>query len=241
MTDKVAVVTGSSRGIGRATALRLAADGARLVINYRSDERAARDVAETIGAAGGQAVAVRADVAEPGQVRGLFDAADEHFGGLDVFVHNAYEGGTAPLTACTDEMFAAAFAANTQALFVALREAATRMRDGGRFVFVSSVAARGATPGLGLYAASKAAGDKLVEIFAREIGHRGITVNSVLPGLVDTDATRHFGAARDEIVGRTALGRIGRPEDIAGVVGFLVSDAGRWITGQCLTADGGLI
>ncbi|ATL28774.1 SDR family oxidoreductase [Streptomyces formicae] len=238
--SRVAIVTGSSRGIGRAVALRLAADGVRLVVNYHSDEQAAKSVAKEVAEAGGQAVVVRADVADPEQLRGLFDSAEQHFGGLDVFVHNAFGGPTGLLGECTDEQYSYAFGTNTQAMFVALREAATRVRDHGRVVYVSSVATRGSAPGLGLYAASKAAGEQLVRNFAREVGHRGVTVNSVLPGLVDTDATRDIGDHRDGIVQRTALGRSGRPEDIADVVGFLASDAARWITGQSITADGGL-
>jgi 3-oxoacyl-[acyl-carrier protein] reductase len=243
LSDRVAVVTGSSRGIGRAIALRLAADGARVVVNYNSDVDAARQVVTTIEAAGGKATAVQADVSDPKQLRAVFDATDQHYGGLDVFVHNAPGFAGGPLAAASDEEYQRTFDVNSRATFMALRESAQRIRDGGRIVFISSSVTRASIPGLGLYSASKAAGEQLVRTFAREIAARGVTVNSVLPGITDTDGYRSKPAAPEEAaaaVARTPLGRIGQPEDIADVVGFLASDGGRWVTGNSIAVDGGL-
>ncbi|MGY1961496.1 SDR family oxidoreductase [Nocardia gipuzkoensis] len=239
-TDRVAVVTGSGRSIGRAIALRLAADGAKVVINYKSNGEAAEQVAAMIKSAGGQSTVMRADVADPAQLKSLFDAAEHHYGGLDVFVHNAYGYAAGPISVASDDDYVHTFGANSQATFVAFREAAQRVRDGGRILYISSSVTRGSDPFMPLYAASKAAGEQMVRAFAREVGPRGITVNSVLPGPTKTDATEAIRDILAERIDRTPLGRFGEPEDIADVVGFLASDAARWITGQSIAVDGGL-
>jgi len=239
-TDRVAVVTGSSRGIGRATALRLAADGVAVVVNYRTEAASAERVVADIEANGGRATMTRADAADPAELRTLLDSAEHHYGGLDVLVHNAAGFVRGPLAAATDGDYGHAFSLNAQATFIALSEAGRRMRDGGRIVFISSAATRINPPGEALYAASKAAGEHLVRTFAREIGPRGITVNSVLPGPTDTDGFAAASAPVEALISQTPLGRLGEPEDIAEVVGFLASDAARWITGQSITVDGGL-
>jgi 3-oxoacyl-[acyl-carrier protein] reductase len=239
MVERVAVVTGSSRGIGRAAALRLAADGAAVVVNARSGSAPASEVVEAIEASGGRAVFQAADAAEPAGIRALFDAAEGHFGGVDVLVLNAAGFARGPLAEAVDDDYRDTFGRNAHATFVALREAGRRMRDGGRIVFVSSAATRLSPPGEALYAASKAAGEHLVHGFAREVGPRGITVNAVLPGPTDTDGFAAAGAPADVLVARTPLGRLGRPEDIADVVGFLASAAARWITGRSIVVDGG--
>jgi 3-oxoacyl-[acyl-carrier protein] reductase len=237
--ERVAVVTGSSRGIGRATALRLAADGVAVVVNSRSGSPAVTQVVEAIEAAGGRAAFHAADAADPRGLGSLFDAAERQFGGLDVLVLNAAGFVRGSLGAAVDDDYGRTFGLNAHATFVALREAERRMRDGGRIVFVSSVATRLSPPGEALYAASKAAGEHLVRAFAREVGPRGITVNAVLPGPTDTDGFAAAGAPADVLVARTPLGRLGRPEDIADVVGFLASHAARWITGRSIVVDGG--
>ncbi|MCP2280824.1 SDR family oxidoreductase [Nocardia amikacinitolerans] len=239
-TGRVAVVTGSGRSIGRAIALRLAADDVKVVVNYKSDADAAAEVAATIEAAGGHALVVPADVTDPVQLESLFDAAERWQGGLDVFVHNAYGYAAGPIAAAADEDYARTFAANSQAAFAGFRHAARRVRDGGRIVYISSSVTRASDPFLPLYAASKAAGEQLVRAFAREVGSRQITVNSVLPGPTNTDATQGIRDFLAERVARTPLGRLGEPEDIAEVVGFLASPAARWVTGQSIAADGGL-
>jgi 3-oxoacyl-[acyl-carrier protein] reductase len=239
--QKVAIVTGSSRGIGRAIAARLAADGARVVVNYRSDRTAAEKLAAEIEADGGQAVAVQADVADPDQLRSLFDVAEQSFGGLDILVNNAGIGRFSPIAEASDEDFDVLFSTHTKATFVALREAAHRLRDGGRIVVISSGQYVAARPASGLYGASKAAGDQMVRVLARELGPRQITVNSVLPGPTRTDGfTRQNGNSAEEIIAPTPLGRIGEPADIADIVAFLTSESGRWITGQAIHAGGGL-
>jgi 3-oxoacyl-[acyl-carrier protein] reductase len=238
-SGRVAVVTGSSRGIGRATALRLAADGAAVVVNSRGRSAAAAEVVGAIEARGGRAAFQPADAADVAGVASLFDAAQRHFGGIDVLVLNAAGFVRGPLTEAADDDYGSTFGLNAHATFVALREAGRRMRDGGRIVFVSSAATRLGPPGEALYAASKAAGEHLVLGFAREVGARGITVNAVLPGPTDTDGFAAAGAPVDALVARTPLGRLGRPDDIADVVGFLASDAARWITGRSIVVDGG--
>ncbi|MFI1586095.1 SDR family oxidoreductase [Embleya sp. NPDC020630] len=238
--QRVAVVTGSSRGIGRATALRLAADGSAVVVNYHANAVAAREVVTAVEELGGRALAVRANAAVPRELGALIDAAEQHLGGLDVLVHNAAGFVRGPLADAADEDYEHVFDLNARATFLALRTAGRRMRDGGRIVYVSSVATRLSPPGEALYAAAKAAGEQLVRGFAREMGHRGITVNSVLPGPTDTDGFAAAGAPTDVLVARTPLGRLGRPEDIANVVAFLASPDAAWITGQSLTVDGGL-
>ncbi|CAG7639845.1 SDR family NAD(P)-dependent oxidoreductase [Actinacidiphila bryophytorum] len=239
--ERVAVVTGGSRGIGLAVSERLAASGLRVVIGSRGEEAAERAVAR-IKEAGGHAAAVRADVTEPASVRALFDAAEDAYGRVDVWVNNAGTATVGPLEHTTDEDFERHFAANVRGTFAALREAARRIRDHGRVVLISSALTVSPMPGAALLAASKAAGDQLARTLAWELGPRSVTVNSVLPGLTRTgvlDTVPAHVVARDEA--RTPLGRLGEPEDIAEIVGFLASDAGRWVTGQTLHAAGGMI
>ncbi|WP_433286546.1 SDR family oxidoreductase [Pseudonocardia sp. CA-142604] len=238
--DRVALVTGSSRGIGRATALRLAADGAAVVVNYRTHAAEAEHVVATIASRGGRATSERADAADPAELLSLFDSAERHYGGLDVLVLNAAGFVTGPLATATDHDYVHTFALNAHATFLAFREAARRMRDGGRIVFISSTATRTGPPEKALYAASKAAGEQLVRVFAHEVGPRGITVNSVLPGPTSTEGFPAASVPVEALVARTPLGRLGHPSDIADAVGFLASDGGRWITGQSIAVDGGL-
>ncbi|GAB3581438.1 SDR family oxidoreductase [Amycolatopsis endophytica] len=242
LNDRVTLVTGGSRGIGRGIAERLGADGARVVVNYRADADAAAKVVTAIENNGGQATAIQADVTDPAQVVGLFDAVEETFGGLDVFVGNAGTARFSPLGEATDEDFGLMFATNTRATFTALREASRRLRDGGRIVVISSGATVTARPNSGVYAASKAAAEQLVRAAAKELGSRGITANSVLPGATRSDALE-AGISADRLAAtkaQTPLGRLGEPSDIAAIVAFLASDDGRWVTGQTIHAGGGL-
>ncbi|UIJ34309.1 SDR family oxidoreductase [Allobranchiibius sp. GilTou73] len=235
-------MTGASHGIGAAIAVRLAADGFGVLVNYRSDRAAANSVVASIIDGGGRATAVQADVGDPDQVRRLFDAAEQFFGRVDVVVSNAGVGHTAMIADVTDAEFETVFAVNTRATFAVLRESARRLTAGGRIIVISRsrLAPR---PGGGLYAASKAAGDQLVRAAAQELGPRHITVNSVLPGATRTamwtDRADSTGEAQKTIAA-TALGRLGEPQDIADVVAFLASDAARWITGEMIAVDGGL-
>ncbi|MFD9400293.1 SDR family oxidoreductase [Streptomyces sp. NPDC060011] len=240
--NKVALVTGASRGIGRIIAERLAQDGASVVVNYHAPEREhAEDVVRGIQRAGGTAVAAPADIADAAQLRGLFDVAEKEFGRLDIVVLNAANVTHGTILDTTDEQFDAIFATNVRSGFIALREAAIRLPDGGRIVAISAGLTRMPRAGTGVYAASKAAVDHLVRVLAHEVGARGITVNSVLPGAVLTPALISAGqAVIDAEVASTPLGRVGQPEDIADVVRFLVSEQSRWITGQTIGAGGGM-
>jgi 3-oxoacyl-[acyl-carrier protein] reductase len=237
---RAAVVTGGSRGIGRAVVERLCADGAEVVFGYLSNERAA---AEVTAAAGGRAHAVRVDLADPDGPEELMRTAEERLGGLDILVNNAALSHRPTTLAETgDDLFDEVFAVNTRAVFLTLRYAARRMRDGGRIVTVSSVNTARAARGIGAYAASKGAIEQLTAVAAQELGPRGITANTVSPGATDTDLLRSVNPAEtlEAVAGITPLGRLGLPSDIAAAVAFLTGPDGRWITGQNLRATGGL-
>lgn len=242
---QAALVTGGSRGIGRAVVERLAGDGATVVFGYVSDERAAREVEE---ACGGRAVAVRADLARPDGVERLFTAADEVFadrgaGRLWALVNNAGIIDHTPVGELAPDVFDRVMAVNARAPFLAVREAARRMGEGGRIVTVSSTGTAWPSAGESVYAASKAAVEQLTRVASRELGRRGITVNTVSPGPTDTDMLR-TGAPPEAMAGvahMTALGRVGTPADIAAVVALLLGPDAAWLTGQNLVADGGLV
>jgi 3-oxoacyl-[acyl-carrier protein] reductase len=239
--DRVAVVTGGSRGIGRAISDRLAAAGMRVVIGSRDQETAAQAV-DQIKDAGGQATAVRTDITRPEAVTELFDAAESQYGRVDVWVNNAATATAGPLARATDDDFDQYLHANVRATFVALREAAQRISDHGRIILISSALTVSPLPGMALLAASKAASDQLARTLAWEVGSRSVTVNSVLPGLTRTDVIATVPPhVIDDAKARTPLGRLGEPADIADVVAFLASDAARWITGQTINAAGGMI
>jgi 3-oxoacyl-[acyl-carrier protein] reductase len=240
LAGRVAIVTGASRGIGRAVAERLGRDGAAVVVNYAARAERAAEVVESIAHAGGRARAVAADVSDAAQVAALFDTAEEAFGGVDVLVNNAGTAVFKPTADVTDEEFDRVFGLNARGTFFALREAARRLRPNGRVVNVSTGGTAGSSPGGGLYTASKAAVEQFTSALAKELGPRGITVNSVLPGLTRTDGLIMPRDAVEQAVARTPLGRLGEPDDVAAVVAFLVSDDARWVTGQHIRASGGL-
>lgn len=238
LAGKGALVTGGSRGIGRAIVERLAADGATVVFSYRDSAEAADQVAKETGAR-----AVRADQASPADLDLLFAQAQEHLPGLDILVNNAAIGTPVAMAEVTDEEYDRVMDVNARAVFVAMRWAARTMRDGGRIVNISTLNTTIPAPGISLYAASKAAVEQFAKVAARELGGRGITVNSVSPGAVDTDLLRATNTEEQlaQVPAFTALQRLGTPHDIAAVVAFLVSADGRWITGQNLFATGGMI
>lgn len=241
--EKVAIVTGSSRGIGAEIAMLLARAGAKVVVNYAHNQRAADDVCMKITQAGGKCVAVRADVSDSRDVKRLFDAAIENFGRIDILVNNAGILIFKKIAEVTDEEFERILNINLKSIFYTLREAAGRLADNGRIVNISSTVTRLMLPKYGPYAATKGAAEQLTRIFAREIGERGITVNSVSPGPVYTELFRAGKTADDiqRMSDLSSLGRIGEVDDIAHIVLFLVSEEARWITGQDIGANGGII
>jgi 3-oxoacyl-[acyl-carrier protein] reductase len=238
LQGKVAVVTGSSRGIGRAIAERLAADGAAIVINYVRGEQAAQEAVNTIRGSGGQAIAVRADIARPAEVRRLFDEARSAFGSPDIVVANAGVAVVKPLAENTEEEFDFVFSANAKGVFFTLQEAARQVRDGGRIVVVSTGGTRMLMSGTALYLGSKGAVEQFVRVLSRELGPRNITVNALSPGFTDTDLLPD----RDRAVaaGMSPFGRIGEPAEVASVAAFLASNDARWVTGQNVGAGGGV-
>jgi 3-oxoacyl-[acyl-carrier protein] reductase len=242
-TSKVAIVTGASRGIGAAVAERLAADGFTLVINYSGDTKSAETLARKIEAGGGRALAVKADVSDPRAVRGLFDAAATAFGGIDVLINNAGIMKLAKIADSDDALFDRQIAVNLKGSFNAMREAAKRLRDGGRIVNFSTSVVGTRLETYGVYAATKSAIETMTAILSKEMRGRNITVNAVAPGPTATDL--FLNGKSPELIERLAkmspLERLGAPEDIASVVAFLVSPDGSWINGQVLRANGGMV
>lgn len=241
--DKVAIVTGSSRGIGAATAKRLAADGFKVVVNCRVNHDLATAVVQDIEKAGGQAVWEQADIREPTAVRRLFDVAEREFGGVDVAVANAGIMNLAPFSEMTDEDFDAMVDTNVKGSFNTLREAARRLRDGGRIIATSSSIVQLRSPTYGPYAASKGSMEIYANILAKELAGRKISVNAIAPGLVATSLFLD-GKTDAQVAGfaqRTPHGRIGEPEDIAAMVAFLCSPDGWWVNGQTLYTNGGVV
>ena len=242
LQDKVAIVTGSSRGIGAEIARALARAGAKVIVNYAVNQKAAEAVCAEITQAGGEALAVKADVSNSAEMRKLFDAAVDRFKCVNILVNNAGVLLSSSIANTSDEEFDRVLNINVKSVFYALREAATRLADGGRVVSLSSTVTRLMLPNYGAYAASKGAIEQLTRIFAKEVGARGITANIISPGPVHTEMFTT--GKNEETIKRMAsmsfMGRIGKPEDIAGVVLFLVSDDAGWVTGQNISASGGL-
>jgi 3-oxoacyl-[acyl-carrier protein] reductase len=236
LTGKTAVVTGGSRGIGRAIVRRLAADGARVVFSYRHDKAAADALAREVG----DAVAVRADQEDPASIEVLFGPVAD---GLDILVNNAAINPQAPIRDITPELFDRAMAVNAKFPLLAMRRAEPLLRDDGRIINISTLNTALPGRGIALYCASKAALEQFTKVAAREFGPRGITVNTVSPGATDTDLLRSSNPpeALERTATLTALGRLGEPADIADVVAFLASPDARWITGQNIQATGGLL
>jgi 3-oxoacyl-[acyl-carrier protein] reductase len=242
LANKIALVTGASRGMGRATALALAAAGARIIAHYGRNADEAKSVVDQIRAAGGRADAVAADLAAPDGAHALAAQVRNLTGNrLDIIVLNAGISKAAPVESITVKDFDELFADNVRAPYFLLQQLLPVLGDGGSVVFVSSLGARAAVGALSAYAATKGAINTLVKYFAAALGPRGIRVNAVAPGVVDTDMS-NFTKTED---GRTAvmamqtLKRIGQPDDVASVIGFLASDEARWITGDIIAVDGG--
>jgi len=242
---KVAIVTGASRGIGRAIALRLAQDKIAVVVNYAHRASDADDVVQAIEAAGGRAIALQGDVANASDCARLFDATEAEYGGVDIVINNAgvIQPGTTMLADTDDALYERIFAINTRGTFNMLRLAATRMRTNGRIVNFSSSVIGLALPGYAIYAGSKAAVETFTNIFAKELRGKGISVTAVAPGPTATDLFME--GKTPELVERLGkmapLERLGTPDDIADTVAFLVSPQGAWVNGQTLRVNGGIV
>jgi len=240
---RVAVVTGASRGIGRAVATTLAAAGQAVVVGYASSRAAADEVVQQITGSGGRAVAAPADVADEKAVAALFDTATETFGGVDVVVNSAGRMYLAPIAQLDLDELDALHRTNVRGTFVVAREAARRLRDGGAVVTFSTSVVGLQFPTYGAYAASKGAVEAMTMVLARELRGRDITVNAVAPG---PTATELFLDGKDEatierLAQQPPLERLGTPDDIARVVAFLAGPDGRWVNGQVLRANGGIV
>lgn len=241
--SRVAIVTGGSRGIGRAVSLKLAEDGLAVVVNYARDASAADETVKAIAEAGGRAVAVQADVAEEKEVAALFDRAEEEFGGIDVVVNSAGRMTLSPIADLDLAALDAMHRTNIRGTFVVAQQAARRLRAGGSFIGFSTSVVGTQFPTYGAYTASKGAVEAMTMILARELRGRDVTVNTVAPGPTATDL--FLDGKTPEQIDRLAktppLERLGSPEDIAAVVAFLGSPAGHWVNGQVLRANGGLV
>src|ERR1700722_13483187 len=244
LAGKVAVVTGASKGIGAAIAKALAADGASVVVNYASSKSDADAVAAGIRKAGGKAVVAGGNVSKPAEVQGIIDAAVKNFGRLDILVNNAgiYEFG--PIEEVTEETFHKSFNINVLGALLATQAAAKQMTEGGSIINIGSGVSRITPPNSAVYTATKASLDAITGVLAKELGPRKIRVNSINPGVVETEGTRSAGLIGSDfekgLVAQTPLGRTGQPSDIASVAVFLASDNSAWVTGEIIIAGGGL-
>ncbi|WP_243082965.1 3-oxoacyl-ACP reductase family protein [Streptomyces sp. 891-h] len=240
LSGKAALVTGGSRGIGAAVALRLAADGADVALTYESGAESAREVAERIKERGGRAWTVRAALADEGSVRAAVDGAAEEFGRLDILVNNAGTGAFGELETVRPAELDRVLTVNVRGAYLVAQAAASRLAEGGRIVNVGScVSARVPFPGMTLYAMSKSAVTGLTKGLARELAPRGITVNQVSPGPIDTDMNPADAEGASAQAALTMLGRYGTAEEVAHSVAHLVGDGARYVTGAVLAVDGG--
>lgn len=243
LEGKVAIVTGASRGIGRAIAERFAFEGAAVCVNHRNSAEQAAQVVEAIEHRGGRAVMVQADMGIVADAERLVRDVITHFGRLDILTNNAGVGKRTKMADMTGEEFDWTLAVNARGPFFAIQASVPHMSNGGRIINISSCGTHIAqvTGLLAVYQMSKGALEQLARCYMKELGARGITINSVLPGFVETELASDTPVAyKEALVQRTALGRLGTPEDIAEVVCFLASDAGRWVTGETIQVSGGL-
>ncbi|MFJ1211693.1 SDR family oxidoreductase [Burkholderia pyrrocinia] len=238
----VAIVTGASRGIGATIARRLVRDGFAVAVNYASSSTEADKLVAELTQAGGKAIAVQGDVSKADDVRRLFETVEQQLGKADVVVNNAGILKTVPLAQTSDELFAQTFAINVGGVFNMLREAATRVNDGGRIINLSSTTLALNLPGYSIYNGTKAAVEAFSRVFAKELRGRRITVNCVAPGPVATDLFLN-GKTEEQIAQFSKmppLERLGQPEDISNAVAFLAGPDGAWVNGQVLRANGGI-
>ncbi|MBD8908571.1 glucose 1-dehydrogenase [Methylorubrum zatmanii] len=244
LDGKVAVVTGASKGIGAAIAKALAADGAAVVVNYASSKAGADSVVEAITSAGGKAIALQGDVSKAAQAHSLIEAAVTQFGRLDVLVNNSGVYEFAPIEEVTEEHYRRQFDVNVLGVLLATQAAAKHLGEGGSVINIYSAITHLNTPNASVYSGTKGALNAISGVLANELAPRKIRVNTVSPGFVVTEGTHSAGIVGSEmaagIVAQTPLGRAGQPDDIADVVRFLASDEARWLTGEVITASGGM-
>jgi 3-oxoacyl-[acyl-carrier protein] reductase len=242
LNGKVVLVTGASRGIGATIANQIAEAGAKVIINYSGSKDAADKVVAGIIAKGGEAIAVQADVSKTAEVKNLFDVAIAHFGKIDVLVNNAGIMITKLIKDTTDEDFTRQFDINLKGTFNTMREAATRLENNGSIINFSTSVNRIMLPSYATYVATKAAVEQLTRVFSKEIGSKGINVNSVSPGPTNTELFTNGKPQEviDRLASLSAFNRLGEPDDIAKVVVFLASDSAKWITAQNIGVNGGM-
>jgi len=244
LANKVAIVTGASKGIGAGIARALAAEGAAVVVNYASSKAGADKVVSDIEQAGGRAIAVQGDVSKADQAQGLVDAAVDAFGGLDVLVNNSGVYELTPLEALTEDQYRRMFDVNVLGLLLTTQAAAPHLGEGGSVINISSAITSLLPPDSAVYSGTKGAVDAITGALANEFGPRRIRVNAINPGVVETEGTHTAGVIGSDFesgaVAQTPLGRVGQPDDIADVAVFLASDDARWLTGERLSASGGL-
>ena len=244
LKGKVAVVTGGSKGIGAAIAKSLAAEGASVVVNYASSKAGATTVVDSITAAGGKAVAVAGDVSKAAEAQGIIDAAIKNYGRLDILVNNSgvYEFG--PIEGITEDQFHRMFNINVLGLLLTTQAALKHIGEGGSIINIGSVVSSLTPPTSSIYTATKGAVDAVTGVLAKELGAKKIRVNSINPGMVETEGTQTAGVLGSDwekaTVAQTPLGRLGQPGDIASIAVFLASDDSKWLTGDLILAGGGL-
>jgi 3-oxoacyl-[acyl-carrier protein] reductase len=244
LAGKVAVVTGASKGIGAGIAKALAREGASVIVNYASSRKAADAVVADIVRGGGKAVAVGGDVTKAGEARGIIAAAISNFGRLDILVNNSGVYEFAPIQEVTEEHFHRHFNINVLGLLLATQEAVKHMGEGSSIINIGSIVSRLPFPGSAVYSGTKGAVDAITGVLAQELGPKRIRVNGINPGFVETEGTVSQGIVGSDFekaaIANTALGRAGRPDDIADVTVFLASNDSRWVTGERIVASGGL-
>ncbi len=241
LSAKTALVTGASRGIGRAIALKLGELGAAVAVNYNNNAELAQEVVDRIVEQGGRAFAIKADMSDPAAIEGMVDRVIEEFGRLDILVNNAGVAIYKPVAELTVEDYERLFAINVKGVFFACRQAALKLAEGGRIINISTSVTNMMLPNYSLYAASKGAVEELTKSLAKELGPRGITVNSISPGPTDTELFRSGKSEQQisQMAAMAAFNRLGTPEDIADAVALLASAEAGWISGQDVCANGG--
>ncbi|HEY4989537.1 MAG TPA: glucose 1-dehydrogenase [Opitutaceae bacterium] len=244
LTGKVAVVTGASKGIGAGIAKALAAAGASVIVNYASSKSGADAVVAAIISAGGKASAVRGDVSKAADAQGIIDAAITTYGRLDILVNNSGVYGFAPLEAITEEDFHRQFNVNVLGLLLTTQAAAKHLGEGASIINIGSVVSRITPPSSAVYTGTKGAVDAITGVLSRELGARKIRVNTINPGVVETEGTVSAGIIGSDFekaaTAQAPLGRTGKPDDIADIAVFLASEDSRWLTGEQLLASGGM-